>query len=260
MKKIHQSVVSALIILAFFAFWELASRLRLVDPAFVPPFTDVAANIVLLFQQKKLPQSIAISLFRAFFGLGVAVVIGVPLGFALSGAYRRVKIMLGSLTGILSNINPFVLLHVLFLFFGLSEAPKIIIIAWACLWPVTFNTAAGVESIDRTILKAGRAFGTGKAALVFKVMLPAASPEIFSGIRTSVLYSLFMLIAAEMMGADSGLGWMILNEQENFQMKAIFSIALVIALLGVAIDGLLVVVRKLCIPHDMREYMNSSGA
>jgi NitT/TauT family transport system permease protein len=255
-----KTIYAALIILLFFLLWETASRLYLVNPAFVPPASNVLRNIYRMFLTRKLAYHIGLSLYRVFFGVVIAVIIGVPLGFLLSAAYKKLRIILGSIVDLFAQINPFILFHVLILFLGIGEKAKITIIVWACLWPIVFNTAGGVENINRTLLKAGLGFGGSKVNLFFKVILPAASPQIFTGIRLSAGYGLFMLIAAEMMGGTSGLGWMISNEQMYFRMENIFSLALVIAFLGVLVDGILAFIQKKLIPYDMQEYLNSAEA
>ncbi|MDR1930250.1 MAG: ABC transporter permease [Treponema sp.] len=252
--------VSTLIIVLFFALWETASRLYLVNPAFVPPFSRVALNALRMFRYGALAVHVRASLFRALLGTAAAVVLGVPLGIGISSAWGKLKFPLGSLSDLLSHLSPFLLFHIVILFLGIGEAAKVSIAAWACLWPVAFNTAAGVDNIDRLILKAGRAFGGSRRDLFFKVILAAAAPKIFTGIRISAGYSLLMLVAAEMMGGRSGLGWLILNYQVNFRLENIFSIALVIALIGILLDALLVWVQKKFIPGGIEVYVNSSGA
>jgi NitT/TauT family transport system permease protein len=259
MGKIQKLFWQAFIILLFFSVWELISRLRLVNPAFVPPFSSVLRNMFRMFVQRDLARHTGLSLYRALTAVFLASLAGVPLGFILAGAgaYEKLRAALGPFTEFLAQINPFVLFHVLILFLGIGEAAKIVILFWACLWPITFNTTAGVESINRTILKAGRGFGGHKIDLFIKVMLPAAFPKIGAGIRTAAGYALFMLIAAEMMGGVSGLGWLTANEQIYFRIENMYSITLVVAALGILVDGLLRLAQKLIVPWHLGEYMNS---
>jgi NitT/TauT family transport system permease protein len=260
MGKRRRFFISALIIAGFFGLWETASRFYLVNPAFVPPFSRVTLNAYHMLREGGLSAHIRASLLRSFFGLGIGILLGIPLGFGLSSAYGKLKEILGTLTDVLAQLSPFLLFHIVILFLGIGEQSKICIIAWACLWPVAFNTAAGVDNIDRLILKAGRAFGSGRRELFFKVIFAASSPRIFTGIRISSGYALFMLVAAEMMGGRSGLGWLVQNYQVNFQLVNIFSIALIIALIGIAVDALMVFIQKRFIPYDIEEYINSSEA
>jgi NitT/TauT family transport system permease protein len=234
----------AAVVLMFFLVWELVSTLQWVNPLFIPPFSKIVKNTCSMLLHKSLARDIAVSAGRAAAGTALAVILGVPAGLVLGLPYRALRSVLGSLTDVLSQINPFILFHILILFLGIGEPVKITIIVWAALWPVVFNTASGIEDSDRILFKAGRAFGGGRITFFYKVVLPAAAPRIFSGIRIGAGYSLFMLIAAEMMGGKSGLGWQILNYQVSFQIENIFSIALVIALLGIFFDGLIAGIQK----------------
>jgi len=201
---------------------------------------------------------IGLSLFRSCLGLLTASALAVPLGLVLAFAPRRLRVIADSLTNFLSQISPFVLFHVVILFLGIGERAKISVIAWACLWPIVINTVSGVVNVNRVLVKAGRAFGISAMRLFATVILPAAFPAIFAGIRISAGYSLFMLVAAEMMGGSSGLGWLILNNQVNFQIENIFAIALCIALLGTALDAFMQLLQKRLFPSRIEAYMNSS--
>jgi NitT/TauT family transport system permease protein len=143
-----------------------------------------------------------------------------------------------------SQINPFILFHVLILFLGIGENIKIIVIAWTCIWPIMFSTISGLQNIDSLIIKSARSFGITRWKLLYKVSLPAAGPMIFTGLRISAGYSFFMLIAAEMMGCTSGLGWFILYSQENYRVPDLFAAAIVIALLGFGLDVLMQYIEK----------------
>ncbi|HWQ79522.1 MAG TPA: ABC transporter permease [Anaerovoracaceae bacterium] len=247
------------ILIIFLALWELASRLSLVNPVFLPPFSAVLANTFKMFADDAITYHLLFSLSRAAVGFATAVAVGLPAGFFMAAGGRRMKLVLEPLADVLAQINPFILLHLLVLFMGIGEPAKITIVFWACVWPIVFNTAAGVAAVDRLLLKAGRGFGSGRYELFRKIILPAASPKIFSGVRIGAGYSVFMLIAAEMMGGRSGLGWLILNDQVNYQIRNVFSIALVIAILGVVIDVAMELVQKKLMPYDVHEYVNSSN-
>jgi NitT/TauT family transport system permease protein len=259
MTKAAKLTISIFIIVFFFGLWELAGRLEEGSRAWLlPPFSRVLGNIVAMFQTRNLAGHIAASLCRVFPALALGVVFGIPLGFILGAARERLGICLGALWALLAQANPFLLYHVLLSFLGIGETVKIAIIFWGCLWPVVFNTAGGVENIDRTLLKAGRAFGGGKASLFFTLILPATAPRIWGGARIATGYALLMLTASEILGARSGLGFLVLIEQYYFRLVNIFSIALISALLGVSLDVCLAFIQRKFIPYEMDGYVNSS--
>jgi NitT/TauT family transport system permease protein len=160
---------------------------------------------------------------------------------------------------LLSQLNPFLLFHIIILFMGIGEAPKVTIVVWTCLWPIFFSTFSGVKSVNPALIKSGCAFGLTKFQLLTKIYFPASLSYIFAGLRLALGYSLFMLVAAEMMGASSGLGFLILDSQENFQLHRMYCAVLFIAVLGLALDGLLNLISRHFLPLKSGESTNTSG-
>jgi len=247
------------IIAAFLALWELFSRFSLVNPVFLPPFSAVFLNTFKMFAEGEIAFHLYHSLLRALTGFAIAAGIGIPLGFLLAAGGIRLRLATETLMEILAQVNPFILLHLLILFMGIGEGAKVTIVFWSCLWPIVFNTTAGVVDADSLLIKAGRGFGSGRLELFRKVILPAASPKIFVGLRLAAGYSVFLLIAAEMMGGRSGLGWLILNCQVTYQIQNVFSIALIIAVLGLIIDLAMEAIQNKFIKTDLQGYVNSSN-
>lgn len=244
-------------VVVFVLLWEAAGRSGLVNPLFIPPFTEVLGKTRDMLVDGVLLKHMEISLFRASLGFLTAVVIGIPLGLLLGGWFKKLQLALGPLLEIFSQTNPFVLFHIIMLFLGIGEATKVSIIAWVCVWPIVFSTISGIQNANPCLLKAGRGFGLGRLALFYKVVLPGTAPAIFVGLRLSAGYSFFMLIAAEMMGSSSGLGWLILNSQENYDILRIFSAAMVIAILGLAVDTAMEFAEKKIIRVGLAEVLNS---
>ena len=247
------------IIAALLLIWELLSRFSLVNPVFLPPFSAVFLNTFKMFAEGEIVFHLYHSLTRALTGFSIAVIIGIPLGFVIAAGGIRLRLATETLTEILAQVNPFILLHLLVLFMGIGEGAKITVVFWSCLWPIVFNTTAGVIDADSLLIKAGRGFGGGRIELFLKIILPASLPKIFAGVRIAAGYSVFLLIAAEMMGGRSGLGWLILNCQVTYQIKNVFSIAIVIAVLGLMIDVAMELIQNRLIKADLRGYVNSSN-
>lgn len=231
-------------IFIFFFCWEAVSRTGLVDPLFLPPFTKVLVAVGSSLAQGRLLEHTGISLFRALTGFGVAVIAGISLAILISGFSARLRLSLDGLLEFFSQTNPFILFHIIILFLGVGEATKVTIIAWACTWPILFNTLAGLSNVDEDVRKMARSFGLKRMSLYTKVLLPAAGVHIFTGLRLGLSYSLFMLIAAEMMGSSSGLGWFLMVNQENYNVINIFSAALVIAVLALILDLIFAALEK----------------
>ncbi|MDU4960471.1 MAG: ABC transporter permease [Sporomusaceae bacterium] len=225
---------------AFLLAWEFFPRLGVVDGQFIPPLTNVLREIVKLAVDGSLFIHIAASLQRILIGLLAAISLAVPLGFLLGGVFPAAAQQLRPLFRLFGQINAFALFPIFILFFGIGEAAKIAIIFWSTVWPVFFTTSVGVRNIDPLYVKSARAFGADKATIFFKVILPGAAPVIFTGIRSGATRAFLMLIAAEMIGAKAGLGWLVHNSEMNAIMPRLFAAMITIAALGMLLNWLLV--------------------
>jgi NitT/TauT family transport system permease protein len=221
---------------AFLALWEILCRLGWLDGQFVPAFSRVMAYMVSP-AGSKLWNNMGISLLRAGIGLLLAVLVAVPLGVMLAGWSDRARLALEPLAEWLSYINPFVIFHVVIFFLGAGELTKVTMIFWVCLWPITFSTLAGVMQVDQDIVKTARSLDLNRWQMCFKVLLPAAFPTMLTGLRLAAGYALLFLVAAEMMGASSGLGWLISRAQSNYQLAELFAAVTLIAVIAVMIDA-----------------------
>lgn len=222
-------------IVLFLLLWEAAPRLGLVDRIFLPPFSEVARTWVNLATSGQLEQHLGASLGRSLAGLLIAAVIAVPLGLAI-GWYRRVREVLNPLLELFRNTAALALLPVFVLLLGLGETSKIALIVFACTWPILLNTINGVRTTDPLLTKSARSLGFGPAQLFTKVVLPGAVPTIFTGIRLAAANSILVLVAAEMVGAKAGLGYLITTSQYNFQVPQMYAGILTISLLGLAFN------------------------
>lgn len=239
-RKIGRSLFDSASILIFLAIWEIAPRAGLVPQTFIAPPSIVLATLRDLVVSGVLLQHSEVSLFRALSGFLAAVALGVPLGFLLGGWFKLFERVLNPVLSMLNAVNPFSLFPVFIVLFGIGEVSKIAIIFWVCIWPVLLNTITGVKNVDTLLLKSARSMGVKGLELFYKVVLPAASANIFHGMRTSCATAFFILIAAEMIGASSGLGWMVFNSQVNYQIPKLFATTVTISALGLSLNYLFV--------------------
>jgi len=231
-------------VIVFLALWEILPRFGLVNPMFIPPLSAVLATGLHLVENGELVTHTLVSLERAFGGLLAAMVVGFPLGLVLGGGFPRLREAVGPLMELFAQANPLILAHIIIFFLGIGQSARIFIIAWLCLWPITFSVIDGIRSADPLLLKAAGSLGLGRVGLFTRVVLPSSAPTIFTGVRLAAGYAFIMLIASEMMGASSGLGWLVAQGQENYHVTRIFAGAAVITTLAVATDGLLRLVER----------------
>ncbi|WP_084201304.1 ABC transporter permease [Geobacter pickeringii] len=235
----------------FLLLWETAPRVGWIDPYFAPPFTTVLRAFGRLAEEGTLASHLLVSAWRGLSGLAVAVAIGVPAGFLLGRRFPRVGAALEPLLQLLSQVNPFTLLPLFLLFFGIGETAKVAVIGWVSLWPILFYTVTAVRTVDPLLVKTARALGVGGVELYRTVLFPGGLPTIFTGVRIGTGLVFFMLVAAEMLGANAGVGWLVHNSAMNFQIPQLYAGAAAIIFLGYALNrGLLTLEQGL---FDWRE-------
>ncbi|MFE5568758.1 MULTISPECIES: ABC transporter permease [Amycolatopsis] len=229
---------SSAAILLFLALWELAPQYLLDEGTrtFLPPLSEDLVALWELILNGQLADHLLASLGRSAAGFVIAVGVSVPLGLLIAW-YRPLAEFLNPLLELARNTAALALLPVFTLLLGIGEVSKIALIVYACVWPVLLNTIAGVNTVDPLLVKAARSLGLSSPSLFRKVILPSAVPTIFTGIRMAAAYSILILIAAEMVGAKAGLGYLINNSQVNFQIQQMYAAIITVSVLGLAINA-----------------------
>ncbi len=240
-KKITGFLHRFLAVFLFLLLWEVVSRLKLVNEIFLPPFTTVIGTLWQLIQSGELIKHLSISLWRSLTGFSLGLAFAIPFGLAI-GWFRSFERFIDPLIQLFRNLPVLALLPVFVMIFGIGEVSKIAVIFWGVLWAVLLNTIAGVKDVDPQLIKAARSMGTPGIILFVRVILPGALPNIFTGIRISATTSILILIAAEMIGANRGLGYALYFYQANFKTPEMFAIIIVLALLGLSVNYILITI------------------
>ncbi|MFD7406588.1 ABC transporter permease [Streptomyces sp. NPDC059866] len=230
-------------IVALLLLWEIAPRAGLVDRTFLPPFSEVADAWWGLATDGQLADNARASLARSFSGFGIAVAVAVPLGL-LIGWYRPVADLLGPLLEVFRNTAALALLPVFVLLLGIGETSKVSIVVYACTWPILLNTISAVRHVDPTLLKLAKSMDLSAPRLFQRVILPASVPVMFTGIRLAGAVSILVLVAAEMIGAKAGLGYLINASQYNFAIPQMYAGIITISAIGVVFNQFLVTVER----------------
>jgi NitT/TauT family transport system permease protein len=179
-----------------------------------------------------------ISLRRVLIGLSVSVAVGSVLGLFI-GYFKSIERCLNLLFQSFRQMSAFALFPVFILLFGLGELSKTIIIFWASLWPILLNTATGVKNVDKVLVRSAISMGASKGFIFRKIILPAAAPEIFTGIRLGSSYCVMAVVAAEMIGATSGLGYLVIYSEETFNVPEMYGGIVGLAILGLGLNWVL---------------------
>lgn len=233
----------SVVLILFGLLWELAPQVGMVDKTFLPPFSEVISAWWNLIITGELWRHFEASIFRSLFGFLLALAAAIPLGL-LIGWYSFARDLLTPVLELFRNTAPLALLPVFILILGIGEVSKIAIVLYACTWPVLLNTITAVKNVDPLLIKSARSMNISPMKLFFKVILPASVPTIFTGIRLAGTNAILVLIAAEMVGAKSGLGFFITYTQYNFLIAEMYAGILTISLLGLIINYSLLSVER----------------
>jgi NitT/TauT family transport system permease protein len=220
------------------AAYEALARSGAFPPALLPTLPAVAAALWSGIADGTLPAHAASTLWRVLAGMGLAVVLTVPLGI-LMGRVRAVEGFVLPLASALMPIPSLAWVPVFILWFGLGNATAVGVVLYAALFPVLLNVWSGVRAVNPLWLRAGSAMGAGTAALFWKVMVPGALPFIIAGLRQAFVRAWIAVVGAEMLAAsDWGLGWVIFDAKEFLQADRMLASLAVIGLIGLAFERL----------------------
>jgi ABC-type nitrate/sulfonate/bicarbonate transport system permease component len=217
--------------------WELVSRAGWVNPLIIPPVSKIFASFWSLLSSGQIPAQILVSLRRAATGYCLAAIVFIPLG-VLMGLFDRFYRALEVVVEMLRPIPPPVVIPVAMLFFGLEDQMKIFVIFFSCAWPILLNTLDGVRNIDPVLLHTAKTFGLSQRQIIWRVILPACSPQVMTGLRVSLPITLILVVISEMVGSTDGIGYFILDSQRRFRVAQMYAGMLSLALLGYALNRL----------------------
>ncbi|WP_420912743.1 ABC transporter permease [Chimaeribacter californicus] len=252
----RQITVSVMSVVIFLSLWQLAATRQWVDPLLLPSLTDIGLTTGELladgYRQIPLWQHIAVSLARALSAFSVAIVLGVPLG-----------LLMGMSEGLAAVLNPFVqflrplpkiaLIPLAVVWLGIGEASKFFLIFIATFLSVVVGAGAAVERIGRSRIRVAQTLGASRRQIFLRVVLPDALPELFTTVRLSIGIGWTSLIAAEMVAANSGLGWMVINASSYLRTDIVMLGILLLGGIGYLLDLLLLGLQRLFVPWAGKE-------
>lgn len=239
--------ISALALLGGLVTWWIVARLGIWSPIFVPTPESVAQKLIQTmtvhdgqvgYAGRMLWEHLGVTLQRILIGAAFAVLLGVPIGLAI-GLVPVLRYAFGPAITFLRQLPPLAYFSILIIWFGIDESPKIVLLFIAAMPPIIVATAAGIEGVDRDYLHAARSLGARRLQLVREVLLPAALPDIFTGIRLGVGVAYTSVVAAETVNGLPGIGGMIRDAQRYNQTAVVILGILVLGLTGLVIESCL---------------------
>jgi ABC-type nitrate/sulfonate/bicarbonate transport system permease component len=220
----------------FVTLWEAfallnRSHLRLINPNLLPAPHEIITAGVEMARSGVLWTDMSVSLARAAEGFALAAVLGVLCGL-LSGYLPLFEDVTGPMIEVIRPIPPLAFLPMFIIWFGIGEPSKVLFIAFSCFFPIYLSTAQGVRFTDPMLIRAARSLGASRVQIFFQVILRAALPEIMTGLRLGFGMAFFVLVAAELIAADAGLGYRIQEARNQFRVEIMFLGAFLIGILG----------------------------
>ncbi|HEY8458707.1 MAG TPA: ABC transporter permease [Actinopolymorphaceae bacterium] len=227
--------------------WEIAARAGLVNVRYFPAPSSIAETLGSLAASGELWSHTSVSLQRLAVGLVIGAVPGVVLGL-LMGLYRPIRVTFDPLIAATYPIPKSAILPLILLIFGLGEASKIAMVAIGAFYPIAINSMAGTLEINRTHLDIAKNFGAGPWQTFRTVALPGAMPMILAGIKLGVGLSLILVVLAEMVGARSGLGYLVYYSWQIFAVQTMYAALIVIGILGFLFNVILTELERVVLP------------
>ena len=230
----YRKLISPLLLLMI---WELITRQGWIPAWFLPVPSVVFQTLFDMVISGELLHHAAISLGRAISGYAMAALVGVGLGLLIAWS-RIVEDFFDPLIELIRPLSTFALIPIFFLWFGIGNASKIMIIFKSCFFPIVLNTIAGIKGVDKKLIMAARSLGADGRQMWTRVLLPSAMPMIITGMRISTAIAMMALVGVEMLSSDSGLGFLVIDAQRTFDTERVFAGIVVLALLGFSLDRL----------------------
>jgi NitT/TauT family transport system permease protein len=230
-----------------FVLWELLADTHLIDTRFFPAPSSIIGTFGTLIQNGQLLANTGISLERLFLGFLLGAIPALVIGLAM-GLYRPIRALVEPLVLGTYPIPKSAILPLILLIFGLGEPSKIVMVAIGVFYPVVINTVSGVLQIPRIYLDVGQNFGASRWKMFTTIALPGALPFIMTGVKLGAGMGLILIAIAEMIGAQSGLGYMIWNAWQILSVNTMYVGLIMIALLGFVLTLILNEIERLVIP------------
>lgn len=224
--------------LTLLALWETVVALGWVSAHLLPPPSELLLTLTDLSQSGVLAAHIGVSVLRVLAGFAIGASLAIVAGAAV-GLSPRVEAWLDPTFQALRAIPSLAWVPLLLLWLGIDEAPKLTLIAIGAFFPVYLNLVAGIHNVDRKLVEVGGVYGLSGSKLVQRIFLPAALPNLFTGLRSGLSLAWMFLVAAELMAATRGLGYLLTDGRETGRADLVLIAILTLALLGTLSDSLL---------------------
>ncbi|RYF41736.1 MAG: ABC transporter permease [Comamonadaceae bacterium] len=245
------ALLSLAAVLAVLVLWQLSGSLQWIDPLLLPPPSEIWTSTVEMletgYRQVPLWQHFGISVARAFVAFVAAILVGIPVGLAM-GLSPVFNALVNPFVQFLRPLPKIALIPLTVVWFGIGEGSKFFLIFISCFLTVVVGAAAAVASVSQGRIRAARVLGASRRQIYTHVVLPNAAPELFTSVRLAVGIGWTSLIAAEMVAATSGLGWMVMNAGAYLRTDVVMLGIVLLGATGYLFDLALVLAQRALVP------------
>ncbi|MBO6758429.1 MAG: ABC transporter permease [Roseibium sp.] len=235
-KPVERGGIGLIVFIVLIGLAEMGTRQGWISPLTLPRPSDVFWTLVEFYQTGQLVLNILPSLTRLAVGAAIGAGTGIAIGLMI-GLFSYVRAGLVPLVAAIFPIPKIALLPLFVIWFGIDEGSKYALIAFGTFTPTVVATYGAVDNVDRTLIRMGQSFGLSWMSIVRKIVLPGAMPGILSGLRISLAIAIILLVAAEMLGAEYGIGAYILQAGSLYDLDRLFAGVLILSVLGVLMNS-----------------------
>jgi NitT/TauT family transport system permease protein len=239
--------VSLASFIAILFLWETVSRLNWVPPLFLPAPSQILREGWVMLKTGLIFKHVFASLSRILLGFIIACALGVLVGI-LIGFFSIPEAIGNPVIAATFPIPKIAILPLLILWLGIGEPPKVAVIALGVFFPMVINVYTGVKNVDPILIKAALSLGSNRTRIIRKIIFPAILPMVFAGMKLGIGIALLLVVAAEMVAADAGIGFMILTAADLMETKRLMVGLVTLSLLGIFFNWLFQKLEHLLIP------------
>lgn len=243
-KKIVSIAVLALILpLALVFIWQYGCENGLINQSILPSPSRLYDAFIYMIETGKLKKHIIVSAERVVKGFAIGTIVGLGLGIVI-GLSKKMEYLFSVIIGIFRPIPLIAWVPMLILWMGIGESSKITLIAVGSFWPVLLNTIRGIQNTDKKLLEVGKVLEKSKGQVLMKIVIPSSIPFIFTGVRLGMGAAWSCVVAAEMIAAATGIGYLIMYAREMSQPDVMLVGVFAIGFIGLAIDQVLLLLER----------------
>ena len=233
----------ALSIITPFILWEGFSRIGMIPSEILPPFTTSIYGSFQLMASDEFAKHLLASAYRWAIGFSISLVLSVPVGIYMARS-KRIYNFLDPLLTLTYPVPKVAMVPILMLWMGAGDLSKVTVIVIGCFIPLVISSYHGAQGVETSLIWSARAIGLGERAILFRIILPASLPTIFSGMRMALAISLIVVLGSEMLARQSGLGYYLFNSLEMGLYQTTYSVLIIISGMGFLLDMIFCMVMR----------------